>query len=142
MKYYTIEPEVAGGWGKNTIAIRDSGKLTQVQRLHYEFYGWTGDELLTSSPCFIVSYPLAEHLRKSHFTGTAFEDVEITTSEEFRTLHPDLILPKFVWLQITGKPGVNDFGITQALQLVVSGRALEALQHFTLNDAVITPFNH
>ena len=39
MKYYVLEPEVAGGLGENSI-VDHSVVPFQVTRLHYEFEGW------------------------------------------------------------------------------------------------------
>ena len=83
MKYFYIEPEVAGGWGKNTVFDRTPGRPTVVHKLHYEFDGWLGDELLESTPCFIVSERMAREMKKMHLTGVNFDDVEVTTSEHF-----------------------------------------------------------
>ncbi len=54
MKYYQLEPEVAGGFGEQSVIDRSSGKMV-VRKLHYEFDGWLGDVLLESYLCFIQS---------------------------------------------------------------------------------------
>ena len=63
MRYFILEPEIAGGWGERTVA--DTGIFPPtVTALHYRFDGWRGDELLESFPCFIVTdrfAVLAEH---------------------------------------------------------------------------------
>jgi hypothetical protein len=48
--YYAVELEVAGGWGENTVFTTLPGKGVVVQRLHYKFDGWLGDELLERPP--------------------------------------------------------------------------------------------
>jgi len=53
MKYYLIEPELAGMTGEHTVIDRSSGRMV-VRRLDYEFDGWGGDVLLESCPCFRV----------------------------------------------------------------------------------------
>src|SRR6266404_234454 len=124
MKYYRIEPEVAGGWGKNTLFTRTPGKPTVVHKLHYQFDGWLGDEILTSTPCFIVSERLSQEIERAQLTGVRFGDVEVTTSDQFKELYPGRQLPRFVWLRVTGSAGHDDFGIAPSLRLVVSERAL------------------
>ena len=57
MKYYMIEPEVAGEIGENTIydnydEIINQKKKPIISHLHYIFDGWLGDELLEVTPCF------------------------------------------------------------------------------------------
>ncbi|MCX7006003.1 MAG: hypothetical protein NTY53_01915 [Kiritimatiellaeota bacterium] len=138
MKFYSIEPEVAGGWGKNTVFTRSPGGSSVVHRLHYEFDGWLGDELLESTPCFIVSESMAREITQAHFTGAHFDEVEITTSQEFQELCPNRQLPKFVWLKVDGQAGRDDFGIGSDGRLVVSGRVLAALRSIKISHALIT----
>jgi uncharacterized repeat protein (TIGR02543 family) len=129
MNYYCIEPEVAGGWGKNTVFTRIPGKPTIIHKLHYQFDGWLGDELLTSTPCFIVTERLAQEIERARLTGIRFDTVEVTISEQFKELYPDCKLPKFLWLKVEGKVDHDDFSITPDLQLVVSERALDLLKN-------------
>jgi hypothetical protein len=140
-KYYVIEPEVAGGWGKNTVATRIPGKPMVVHKVHYQLDGWLGDELLESTPCYIASERLAHDIERAGLTGVRFDEAEVTTSQQFRELYPNRQLPKFVWLKVEGKPGMEDFGIAPGLRLVVSQRALELLKHVGVSHAAsITPF--
>ncbi len=139
MKYYRVEPEVAGGFGERTIIDRSSGKMV-VRKLHYEFDGWLGDVLLESCPCFIVTETAKKTLQSAGLTGVRFDKVEVTASELFEQLYPNRRLPKFVWLQIIGKPGQDDFGMAKGLMLVVSERALEVLKGLGISNALVTPF--
>ncbi len=140
MKFYCIEPEVAGGWGKHTVVERTQGRPVIVRQLHYEFEGWLGDELLESTPCFIVSERMASEIEKARLTGAGFDQVEVTVSEQFRELYPNRQLPKFVWLKIEGNPGQDDFGNAPDGRLVVSQRALEVLQTVGISHALVTGF--
>jgi hypothetical protein len=140
MSYYVLEPEVAGGFGAHTVIDRSSGKMV-VQKLHYQFDGWLGDELLESAPCFIASEGLVREIESARLTGVRFDEVEITTSDQFRELYPNRQLPMFVWLKVEGKAGHDDFGIAPGLRLVVSKRALELLKRVGIaNAASIEPF--
>lgn len=139
MKYYQIEPEVAGGIGEHSVIDRSSGKMV-VRKLHYYFDGWGGDVLLESCPCFIVTEAAKKTLQSIGATGIKFDKVEVTTSEFFQDRYPNRQLPKFVWLQIDGRPGQDDFGISQDLNLVVSERALEALRGLGISNALVKPF--
>lgn len=139
--YYAVEPEVAGGWGESTVFTTVPGKGVVVQRLHYKFDGWLGDELLESSPCFIVSQRMADEIERAGLTGVQFDLVEVTVSEQFKQLYPDRGLPKFLWLKVEGSPGRDDFGITSGLKLVVSERALDVLKRVGFSHAAsIEPF--
>ncbi len=139
MKYYRVEPEVAGGFGEHTIIDRSSGKMV-VRKLHYEFDGWHGDVLLTSTPCFIITEGTKRKLQSIGATGVRFDVVEVTTSEKFQELYPNQKLPKFVWLQIEGKPEEDDFGIDQHYGIVISERALKVLEGLGISNALVTPF--
>jgi hypothetical protein len=139
MQYYQLEPEVAGGIGEHSVIDRSSGKMV-VCKLHYEFDGWGGDELLESTPCFIVSERLAHEIERAQLTGVSFDEVEVTTSDQFRMLYPNRQIPKFTWLKVEGEAGRDDFGIPPGLLLVVSKRAYDLLKTFGVSNALVTPF--
>jgi len=128
MRFYALEPEVAGGWGPNTDFIREPSKPVIVRNLHYQFDGWLGDELLASSPSFIVTERLADKLQSHHLSGYEIKAVEISTSQQFRELYPRRDLPAFKWLYITGRAGTDDFGIADDGRLVVSDKAIAVLR--------------
>ncbi len=139
--YHIVEPEIAGGWGENTEFTRTPGQSVVVHKLHYQFDGWLGDELVESTPCYIVSEKMAGELRRAKLTGFVLDDVETTTSEQFREIYPDRELPMFLWLKVEGAPGSDDFGVTSNLQLVVSDRALKALADVGIANALVEPFD-
>jgi hypothetical protein len=138
-RYFVVEPEVAGGWGDNTIADTDVHPPVVIH-LHYEFEGWLGDELLESFPCFVVTRKLAAAIEEAGLNGASFESVEISVSENFKEAHPRVALPSFVRFVPTGKAGVGDFGISDG-RLVVSERALRILKKARLRHADVTPFD-
>lgn len=140
MKFYYLEPEVGGGLGRHCIIDRASGKTSTVLKLHYEFDGWLGDEILESTPCFIVSGKLAEMIERVRLSGVKFDDVEITTSDEFAQLYPDCRLPNFAWLKIFGQAGRDDFGVAPDLRLVVSDKAMKLLKGFEISHASVEAF--
>lgn len=139
MKYFYAQPEVAGGLGRNTV-MDHSVHPPIVSKLHYEFDGWGGDALLRSFPCLLVTEAAKKKLQSAGFTGIRFDKVEVTTSEFFQERYPNLQLPKFVWLQVVGRPGQDDFGFAQNARLVISERALEVLEGLGISNALVTPF--
>jgi len=137
---YIIEPEVAGGLGPRTVIDRSSGKMI-VTKHHYQLDGWLGDDLIESSPCYIVSKRLADAVSREQLTGFTLDEVEIFKSEQFDELYPDTELPPFVWLKVHGEPGTDDFGMTAELLLAISDRALRLLENFNISNAAsINPF--
>jgi hypothetical protein len=140
MKYFILEPEVAGGLGNNTLL--DANKHPPiVKRLQYVFDGWLGDELLESFPCFIATKAVVDALQPLNPSGLTFGEVEISKSELFEELHPDRQLPEFVWLKINGTAGRDDFGLCTEYRLVVSDRVLIALRSRRLQQCEIFPYN-
>ncbi|MFN8816645.1 MAG: hypothetical protein ACK5ZV_07910 [bacterium] len=133
-RFFTICPEVAGGFGENTILDRLSGR-TRVHHLHYVFDGWMGDELLERTPCFIVTERLGREIEQAGLSGMKYDKVEVSTSEVCEELHPGLQLPSFLWLKVEGRPGEDDFGIGSDLRLVVSTRALDLLKRNGVSEA-------
>lgn len=139
MKYFYVEPEVAGGPGDHTV-MDVSVHPPAVTKLHYEFQGWLGDVLVESFPCFIVTEEAKRVLLEIGFSGATFADVEVTTSELFEEMQPELELPPFVWLKVDGQAGHDDFGLPPNHRLVVSERVLDALKPLGISNALIEPF--
>jgi len=153
MKYFYLEPEVAGGIGTGTVMDRRFHPPA-VSRLHYEFDTWLGDALLESFPCWITTASAAETIMASGITGVSIGAVKVTTSELFQDLYPNRALPKFVWLKVEGTPGRDDFGVAKGFKitgaekpsearrfcLVVSERALFLLRGLGIAHATISKF--
>jgi hypothetical protein len=153
MKYFFLEPEVAGGVGER-IVMDLKFHPPVVTRLVYEVDGWLGDALLEGFPCWIATEAAAEGIRSAQLTGVAFGEVEVTRSDQFNAMYPDRAMPRFVWLKIHGTPGNDDFGIPQEsfvaapgclptdwdFRLVVSERALNILKPYGIEHAEIQEF--
>jgi hypothetical protein len=153
MKYFYIEPEVAGGIGSN-VATDCSVHPPRVSNLDYEFEIWPHDVLIEGFPCWIVTIPAMERIRAAKLTGVSFKDVEISFSEQFRDLHRNRRLPAFVWLDVSGRPGHDDFGTNKSFTitgteklvdarrftLVISERAIEVLKALGISHASIHDF--
>jgi hypothetical protein len=139
MSYHILAPEVAGGMGPGTV-LDSSVHPPSVSKLEYEFFGWFGDELLESFPCFIVSDRLGEALRNASLSGFILDEVVITLSEQFNELHPNIVLPQFFWLRVFGRAGTEDIGVTRDARLVVSERALQIMRNFSLEHCEISDF--
>jgi hypothetical protein len=139
MKYYVLEPEVAGGIGKNTLLDRSVHPPIPI-KFNYEFSGWLGDSLLETVASFIVTKSLGEQIKISKLTGVIFGEVEISKDGQFEDHYPNRELPEFIWLQIKGVAGVDDFGLSTKHLLVVSQAALTVLQREQLNHCEIAEY--
>lgn len=139
--FFLVEPEVAGGVGPSTrFEIVDGRRI--VVELEYRFDGWLGDPLLETTPCFILTATAQRRIEAIDASGVKFAGVKVARSGLFRDLHGNRELPEFSWMQIFGTPGVDDFGLTDDLMLVVSARALETLREEGLSHALIEPFEN
>jgi len=125
--WYRLFPAVAGGLGEATDLDTDVTP-PRVRALHYEFEGWDGDALVESYPCFLVTQEAGEEFRRQGFTGLVLREVRVSTSDVFEELYPGVVLPAFQWLDVTGAPGRDDLGLTEAAELVVSGRVFEVVR--------------
>src|SRR4051812_26590492 len=130
--FYKLSPEVAGGFGPNTI-MDSTSHPPLVTRLHYRFDGWLGDELLEFFASFIVTENLQRLIQRTNPSGCSFEPVETSRSEQFEELFPGRELPPFVWLKVNGKASRDDFGIDANNSLVVSERMLQVLRQGVLS---------
>jgi hypothetical protein len=139
MKYFYVEPEVAGELGDRTV-LDSTVHPPRVDKLQYKFVGWLGDSLLESFPCVIATQDAADALAKFGITGVQFADLEVTVSDEFHALYPERELPTFRWLQVDGIAGKDDFGIASDYRLVVSGKGIDLLQPYGIGNALIEPF--
>ncbi|WP_244786042.1 hypothetical protein [Cupriavidus pauculus] len=139
MKFFFIEPEVAGALGENTI-VDTSVHPPKVHKLHFEFSGWLGDAILETFPCVLATQSVAEALERSGATGIQLAEVEVSTSMDFQDMYPAREVPKLRWLKVHGEAGKHDFGIAKDLRLVVSESALEILRPFGIEHAVCEPF--
>lgn len=135
---YLVEPEVAGGLGPATIRDR-SVHPPRVTRLEYVVDGWLGDALLESFPCFIATRTLADSLADalagSGSSGYVEREVQVSTSYLFREMQPSVELPEFVWLDVGGRPGVDDLATDARGSLVVSQRVLDVLTRAGIGHA-------
>jgi hypothetical protein len=139
MNYFLLEPEVAGDFGDDT-ELDTSVTPPVVTRLQYRFQDWLGDEILECTPAFIVTEHLGGLIRDAGLTGYRFAEVDVIVDEQAEELAGEAIdLPKFHWLQLTGKPQVDDFGASDNGSLIASERALEVLRQGVLGNCDIEP---
>ena len=139
MKYYSLEPEVAGGFGPRSV-INPNVRPPHVTKFNYQFDVWLGDPLLEAVGCFIVTESLKKMILAKAATGVSFGTVEISRSGQFEDLYPNRQLPEFVWLKVLGDAGRDDFGLSPAHSLVVSDRILNLLREQGMSHCSISEF--
>lgn len=145
MKYFIIEPEVAGGLGEKSKILYENGKIKAVKYLDYEFQGWLGDDILTTHPCFIVSKDLSEAIGNSSLCGYKLERISISFSDEFREFQKDCKVPDFVRIiptysiddaKLFNTLGM-DFYLYEKRYLVISETALLIIGQFHITNTTI-----
>ena len=140
MTYFILEPEAAGGFGPTTTGnLRARPPL--LEKFNYEFDVWLGDPLLEAVSTFIVTDRLKVRLIEAHATGVGFGDVEVTKSGIFLDFYGDRPLPPFSWLQITGRAGKDDFGLSSSGYLIVSERMMNLLNAFGLKHCDVSEYD-
>jgi hypothetical protein len=140
--FFVIQPEVPGGFGERTELLQRPRTYPIVKRLHFEFsYGTRGNDLITCHPVFMATKALAESLRGSRLSGFSLsQDIEVSVDPQVWELEPDFRAPVVEWLQVTGIPGSDDFGLTQIPDLVVSAAALAILKMHNISDGEASLF--
>lgn len=127
MKFFALDPEVAGGLGSDS-KLDTSVHPPRVLRLHYEIDAWLGDDLVQTFPCYLVTRRLWEMLGRLKATGASIQAAKVTVSDDFKEMNPGKAVPEFLWLKVTGEAGKEDLGLTKDARLVVSEPVLEAMR--------------
>jgi hypothetical protein len=134
--FYKLNPQYCGVFGRKTL---HAGELTDIPpviyRLHGEFNVYPDDELVEVSGQYLGTAQLGEALKalQPRASGLYVDDVTFSTTLDFRRNYPGKELPDLKWFKITGKAGIDDFGLSKDYQLVVSDRAFKELQHGIAN---------
>lgn len=139
MEFYRLEPEVAGVLGEGTV-IDAAAHPPRIEAVHYEITDWAGDDLVEAFPVYLVTDDLADTLVDSGLDAFRVRRATVTLSDEAQELLEGRELPTFHWLEVTGQAGVDDLGVTDQGQLVVSEQALDLFQGGTLENCEIDRF--
>lgn len=139
MSFFIIEPEVAGGFGPETILDRSVFPPRPII-FNYQFDGWLGDPIIETVANFIVTHSLKKSLEIASASGITFGNVQVSKSIEFEELYPDIEIPDFVWMKVSGSPGVDDFGLNSNHRLIVSEKALVMLKYEGMNNGEIRDY--
>jgi hypothetical protein len=137
--FKSIEPEVAGGLGEDTI-LDTSVYPPIIHRFHHEFQGWLFNDIIEAFPCFIVTEKLKKAISEARLSGAYFDDVKISAGHEFKQFNPQTVLPEFTWMKIIGKAGEDDFGISDNHLLIISEKAYELLSLFNISEANVKDY--
>lgn len=143
MAYYMVKPEVAGRLGEGAV-LDHSTHPPRVERLEYEIVGWTGDDLMTGFPSYVITEHLAGKLHGAGLSGFDLRDVRITFSpegEDALRVMGFSDFPAVKWFYVTGQAEREDFGLTPRGRLIVSGNGLTGLRQGRLDQARIEEYD-
>ncbi len=154
-RLYAINAEVAGGLGPATVIANmedlRSGQASKpiVTRLEYVFDDWLGDDLVESTPCYLVTKWLASRMKA--LSGFRVDTPITSTSELYTDIRDDAPLPEFLWLRPEGEVRISaevvlgwsghDLCQSQDGLLIVTEAALRVLRGGRLEHAIITPLD-
>lgn len=147
MKFYKVEPNVAGSFGDNSV-IDFSVYPAHCEHFHHVFEWVPLDDLMEVYPCYVVTQRLRNALDGMAVTGCHFADLEVSIGDQFEYLYkdelaagktPEDLLPVIFWLQVFGVPAVDDFGRGN-LGLIISERVLQALLIFGLRITSVVEY--
>lgn len=129
--FFTLDPEVPG-----------FGILGEDEKgaPHFEIDVWLRDELLCEDNYYFGTEKLKKALESSDLSGVEYQSCKVSLSDQRKEMEPDLILPDFFWIKITGVAGKDDFGISESQNLIVSKKALEVLRKSNIDNCDVNPF--
>lgn len=137
--YHRIEAEVAGGLGPGIDYVRKRDPRL-VGPLHYEFQGWLGDDIVTTSGFWLVTGELADALRASSLTGFELDEVVVTKEAQFDMFPSPRPFPEH-WerlIPVGDRETDDDFVLEDRVDLLVSDAALAELQRFHVAEADVS----
>jgi hypothetical protein len=140
MTYFQLAPEVAGNFGPATTGDLRA-RPPQLEKFDYEFETWPCDPILEAVSTFIIMDRLKDGLIEAHASGVGFGHVEVTKAGIYLDLYGERPLPAFSWLQITGRAGTDDFGLSSSGLLVVSERIMNLLNAFGLKHCDVSEYD-
>jgi hypothetical protein len=142
MTHYKVGPIVDASQGDMTEFV-PGFENQKLETFHMVLEDWNSNDIVTTSPGFAVTRPLADRLAQSDLSGFELKDMYLSISENgTRAMREKgALIPELIWLDVDGADGEADFFLTKTYPpLVVSERALALLQEFNLANADIEDY--
>jgi hypothetical protein len=129
--YVIVEPEMSG-----RPAGRSGGELAV-----FVFDVWLGDDLVRAYPAVLVTARLKAALDGlPGQRGYCLSAVRAVGSRFYQAHNPGKPLPEFWVVDVDGRPGRDDMGVTADGSLVVSRRILDMLLGSRVGQAVFAQY--
>ena len=135
----------SGEIDSQTIVTDRSVHPFSISDVGLELSDWPADDLFQSWPAFFASCRLSSKIIHGKYTGIDFQQVSrINPDFNFKAFYPGFNTDQYLWLNINGELGKDDFALFNRMYLVVSEKALEFLRdnHVTHaeSDEITIPF--
>ena len=105
------------------------------------FDTWLGDDLVRAYPAVLARTGVKRALRAlDQPSGFEVARARIRASAFYRRHSPGKRLPVFWAIQVSGKAGQDDMGLTAAGVLVISRRVVDVLLSFRVGRAVLAQY--
>jgi hypothetical protein len=147
MRFFAISPEAAGQLGNSCVHGDITERPVQIIEADFEFQFYPHDDLLDGFYTYACAQSLAEALIKSDLNGFTLAPLRVSFEERFHQwaeLHKGEELPEYQWLKVTGRAGIDDFGLIHGpvnMPFIVSERALRLLKQFRITHCEIETYS-
>ena len=132
MGFFVMEPEAAG---------RPTSKPRSGSPVSCTFDTWLGDDFVRAHPHLLVTQRLKEALEdRRSFTGYAFAPAHVAPSPFYERHDPARPWPTWWSVEVHGRAGHDDVGLTRDGSVVVSARVVEVLSGFVVLRATLRQY--
>jgi hypothetical protein len=131
MAFLVVEPEMSG----------TPKRATRGEKARYVFDVWLGDDVVGAHPAVLVTGRVRQALeRLPNPTGFRCTRAQVAGSRFFRAHSAGKRLPAFWLVNVRGRAGRSDMGLTRDGALVVSERVANVLLQFRVRQATFRQY--
>lgn len=147
MRFFALSPEAAGDFGSSCVHGDITERPVKVIKADFEFQFYPHDDLLSGFYIYACTDRLADALKHSSCSGFKIDALQVSFEERFyqwAELHKGEKFPEFLWLKVTGRAGIDDFGILSGpveVPLIVSERVLNLLKQFKIDRCAVEDYS-
>lgn len=138
--FFIVEPSVDGEIDSvSDFRLKPQAAQREAENLEYSIDVWSGNDVITSTPFFLVTPRFAGKTIESKLTGATFTHVVIKKADQFDgwEANKGASLPELLWMRVIGQPGHDDIGLTPQGSLVVSEKCMIVLNTLQIDNASI-----
>jgi hypothetical protein len=111
-QFFQLDPEVPGNEGPGTIVANmpqlQAGLafVPEIKHLEFQFDAWLGNDIVQTSPCYLVSDVLAEAMKQSELLGYRLQAITVSTTDVLDRWQSEMVerpIPPFVRILMDGR---------------------------------------